>query len=269
MQKLFFITYSDNKDYIVSKPHLISLAKYSGFFDQCIGYSFKDLDGNFINKYKEVLTMKRGGGYWLWKLNIIEKTLNEMQKDDILIYSDAGSSFNYHAKKRFQEYIEMVNDEKNYPHLRFESESHHIENEWTSRELFDYFGLKEDSKHGSSTQLSGGQMLFKKTDHTLDLLDSFHKVLEFDINLITDYYNDTKQIPQFKECRHDQSIWSLLSKTKGCIKLNNEIEFKGMPDLQYDFPFLAVRRKGHGLRDRIIYKVFKNSKKSKPEYFRN
>lgn len=268
MQKINFITYSEGKEFEISKKHIISLAKFSGFFDKCVSYSFKDLDSEFIKKYSHILDKERGAGYWLWKLNIIEKSLSSMKNNDILIYSDAGSSFNLNAKKRFYEYIDLLNSQNIYGNLRFECEPQHIENLWTSKELFDYFNIKLDSEHALSTQLEAGHMIFKKTDHTLEFLKSFHKVLEHDVELITDKYNSTPQIKNFMETRHDQSIWSLLSKIEGSISVKNETDFRGRQDKQYEYPFLAVRRKGHGFRDRFLYKFLKHYKKNKPEYFK-
>lgn len=268
MQKINFITYSEGKEFEVSKKHIISLAKFSGFFEECIPYSFRDLDSEFKKKYSDILKMQRGAGYWLWKLNIIEKSLKSMNNNDILVYSDAGSSFNLHAKKRFNEYIDLLNSQNIYGNLRFECEPQHIENLWTSKELFDYFNIKTDSQHALSTQLEAGHMIFKKTEHTLELLKSFHKVLDHDIELITDKYNHTTQIANFMETRHDQSIWSLLSKIEGSIWVKNETDFKERQNQQYEYPFLAVRRKGHGLRDRIFYKFLKYHKQNKPEYFK-
>ena len=58
------------------------------------------------------------------------------------------------------------------------------------------------------------------------------------------------------------------SKLEGSIQVKNETDFRGRQNQQYEYPFLAVRRKGHGLRDRIFYKVLKYHKQNKPEYFK-
>ncbi len=269
IQRKIFITYSNSKEFTVSKDHLISLAKYSNFFDNCISYSFNDLDQNFVKKYSNIFKSSRGGGFWIWKLNIIEKTLKDMNENDILIYCDAGSSLNYHAHRRFNEYIDILNANDDTSNLRIECEKHHIENEWTSKELFNFFQISPNSKIGLSTQLEAGHILFKKNNQTDEIIKLFHKVLDYDEELITDYYNGTNQISRFRECRHDQSIWSLLTKIYGGIILENETDFRGREIEQYDYPFLAVRRKGHGLRDRMKYKLLKRYYKSKPSYFRN
>ena len=50
-QKIYFITYGDEK-FKLSKKHLIGLAKYSGLFEECISFGPKDLDKEFVKKYK-------------------------------------------------------------------------------------------------------------------------------------------------------------------------------------------------------------------------
>ena len=141
-----------------------------------------------------------------------------MNENDILIYCDAGSSLNYHAQRRFNEYIDILNDNGDTSNLRIECEKHRI-NEWTSKELFNFFQISPNSKIGLSTQLEAGHILFKKNNQTDEIIKLFHKVLDYDEELITDYYNDTNQISRFRECRHDQSIWSLLTKIYGGIIL--------------------------------------------------
>ena len=84
-------------------------------------------------------------------------------------------------------------------------------NEWTSKELFNFFRFLQ-IENRLSTQLEAGHILFKKNNQTDEIIKLFHKVLDYDEELITDYYNDTNQISRFRECRHDQGIWSLLTK---------------------------------------------------------
>jgi len=54
-QKIYFITYGDEK-FKLSKKHLIGLAKYSGLFEECISFGPKDLDREFVKKYKNLYT---------------------------------------------------------------------------------------------------------------------------------------------------------------------------------------------------------------------
>ena len=52
------------------------------------------MDKTFREKNKNILSIPRGNGYWLWKPYIINKTMIENLKDgDYLIYTDAATIF--------------------------------------------------------------------------------------------------------------------------------------------------------------------------------
>ena len=110
---------------------------------------------------------KKGAGFWIWKHHIIEKELDRLNYNDLLVWSDAGSSFNYFAKEKFDEYVELLNTSSNN-NLRFKMK--HIENEWTSKELFNYFGIDPFSEIGKSGQYHATHMIFKKIKSCLNIL---------------------------------------------------------------------------------------------------
>ena len=93
------------------------------------------------------------------------KTNKNTNEGDIIVYCDSGSSFNYHAKHRFLEYIDMLNFSE-FGNFRMESKKHHIEKLWTTKEIFQYFNVEKDTKVTDTTQLLGGYLLFKNCDHT-------------------------------------------------------------------------------------------------------
>ncbi len=264
-QRIHFITYGDSPKYSISKKHILGLAKHSGFFESCSGYSKKDLDYEFINKYNDILNEERGGGYYLWKPRIIYNVLKNIKPDDVLVYTDSGSTFNYHAKNRFYDYIELLISSE-FANLRFENKKQYIEKYWTSKELFEYFNVDIDSNNAESVQLMGGHLLFQNNEHTKNLLEEFFEVVNYDRKLITDFYTENS-IKGFQENRHDQSILSLLTKTLGGVILENETFFDKGSETQKNYPFLSVRNYGHGKRDRIKFLInFKEIKKN-PIYF--
>ena len=85
--------------------------------------------------------------------------------------------------------------------------------------------------------------------------------------LITDKYNDSEQVSEFIENRHDQSLFSLISKKIGAEVLKNETNFQKRQDSQFNYPFLHVRRHSHGVKDKIKYFVFKKKMMSSTHYF--
>ena len=264
-QKIYFITYGDSPKYNISKKHIIGLAQQSGFFEGCKSFSFNDLDYDFKKKYKEILSQTRGGGFYIWKPKIISSFLENIKNNDIVVYTDAGSSFNYLAKKRFFEYIEMLNS-SDYGNLRFENKKTYLEKYWTNKEIFNYFNLHPESTQGNSVQLMGGHLIFKKNSHTKNFLNEFFNVVDQDNKLITDFYLQN-QIEHFKENRHDQSILSILSKVYGGEILKNETFFDKDSELQINFPFLSVRHYGHGIKDQIKFNFNYKRIKSKPKFF--
>jgi hypothetical protein len=257
--KIYFLTYGD-KNFYLAKKHLMSLAAKSKYFDYCIDMGPADLEDYFINKYKDIFKVTRGGGYWIWKHNIISNLLNKINYGDIVVYCDAGASLNYSAKAKlnFQKYISILNDSE-HSNLRMECEEGFIEKYYTTREIFNYFNLEPESKAGNSTQLQAGHMFFKKNNNSINYFNEYEILLDTNSEFITDAYNQSYQINGFCENRHDQSIFSLMSKTLGSEIIPNETEFRNRVSEQFDYPFLSVRSHSHGLKDYLKY--FINPKK--------
>jgi len=264
-QKIHFLTYGDSGKYHTSKKHIVNLAKISNIFDESIGYSRKNLDEKFLNDYSDILKIKRGGGLYIWKQRIIYNHLKSMNKNDLIFYSDAGSSFNPHGRKRFLEYIDLLNDSI-YGNLRFENKKEHVEMYWTTKELFNYFNLDINSVHARTPQLMGGHLLFQNNEHTSEFFEIFFKTILDDPNLVSDYYTHN-QIEGFNENRHDQSIMSLISKLSGSVILENETFFEKQSQIQYQYPILSVRNYGHGIKDRIRYILNIKNMKNEPVFF--
>ena len=115
MSKIHLITYG-NDTFKNSKMRLYNQAinlshpSSSPWFDTISLYGPEALSQEFRNKFSHILNQSRIGGYGIWRPYIIKQKLNEINENDILIYLDAGCSINQHGKKRFDEYIEMLNN---------------------------------------------------------------------------------------------------------------------------------------------------------------
>lgn len=265
--KTYFLTYGDNGFYL-SKKHLVYLAESSGLFDEVVSLGPQDLDQRFRKKYKNILNKSRGGGFWIWKYEIIKNLINQINKNDIVVYCDAGASLNCSEKavKRFNDYIEILK-EPSISQLRMKCENHFIEKNYTNKKLFEYFDLDLNSEIANTTQLQAGHQFYKKSDETLNYFQEYQNLIDFDVNLITDHYSSEVQIEGFVEHRHDQSIFSLLSKKYSSHVIDNETEFRNRPNEQYDFPFLSIRSHHHGLKDYLRYFLDRRSFLSEVKYF--
>lgn len=236
-----FITYANNL-YYNAKERLLKEAKEFGVFNSVKGFGPEDLSPDFRKNYTDVLSQKRGAGYWIWKLDIIEQSLKNMIDGQILVYLDAGCSFNIKGKKRFDEYIEMLKKSK-YDILSFQMQKEK-ENQYTTKEIFEHLLVDKKGKEALSGQYLGGVLFMKKGKHLRLLLDKYRQVLEEDMYLFTDKYNKN-QCKEFKDNRHDQSVFSLIRKIYGSeVIIGDETyfdDFKSEEAMKY--PIHALRSK--------------------------
>ena len=209
--KKILINYAHNGFYH-SQARNTQTALSTGGFTDTIQYRFEDLDNDFIRKNYHILSQRRGAGYWLWKPYIILKTLESMNDDDILLYSDAAIEFVGNMK----DYFDMCKSDEKGIVLFYNS--HHLNYTWTKRDCFILMGLDTFSPPGDHTpsagysrQLTAALQMCRKTDFSLSFFREYLRLAQ-DPRIITDLPN-TLGKPNYDgyiEHRHDQSIVSLL-----------------------------------------------------------
>ncbi len=252
-----FISFG-NDMYEYSKNRIKREAIKINTFKTITLYSPEDYDNIFKNKFENILNKEKGGGFWLWKVYFIKKRLEEIKDNDFLIYCDCGCTINPNnlAKERYYQYLDMLNDSK-YGIISFKLKKNLEDNEclekyWSIKEIFEYFNLSLESNIANSHQYVGGILIMQKKPHLTNIINQIFELLDYDQNLITDYYNDKDQYPFFCDARHDQSIWSIVRKIFGSIVIeldetyyNSVIENNGKQDwtnpLCLKYPFWATR----------------------------
>lgn len=238
MVRVHLITYADKK-FENARQRLCKEANNSGWFDTVKGFSPNDLSDEFRNTYKDILKMKRGGGYWIWKYDIISQTLNNINDDDILIYLDAGCSININGKNRFDDYINMLTNET--PIISFQLA--HSEYKYTTKEIFEYFNILNKEEITNTGQILNTILVMKKNDKLVDLINLWGKALEDNPLLFTDYYN-RNQNAGFIDNRHEQSIFSVIRKIHNPLLLSDETWFAPFGNKQsLKYPFWATRKR--------------------------
>lgn len=236
---IHLITYADNK-FKNSALRLYDEAKNTNWFNTIEIYNPEKLTPEFKYKYHDILSMKRGGGYWIWKYDIISQKLKQINENDILIYLDAGCIINKHGRQRFDEYIDILYNNDNGI-LSFQTE--HLEKKYTTKEIFNFFNVSDNEQIYNSGQLVGGILIMKKNKSLIQQIERFNDIIENDKLLITDHYNNTQHV-YFIDNRHDQSILSIIRKMYNPILLKDEtyfIKFGSKNSLTY--PFWATRKK--------------------------
>jgi hypothetical protein len=244
-KKIHMISYGNEK-FINSKKRIFNEGINSNFFYSIEVFGPENLDKEFKYKYNNILTLERGGGYWLWKLNIIEQKLKKINDNDYLIYIDSGCTINEKGINRLNEYINML-ENSNLGIISFQLG--HLEKIWTIKEIFDYFNINNESNILNSGQYMATILIMKKNNHLIKILDTWSNLVNINPLLITDYYTYNNQEEYFKDNRHDQSVLSVIRKIEGSIILDDETYFgdgiqsykNNANALQY--PFWATRIK--------------------------
>ena len=238
---IHFITYGDDK-YKQSRERICNEAKDSNWFNQVKYFTNNDYDTDFYNKYKQILDLPRGGGYWIWKPYFIKTYLDKLNDNDILVYIDSGCSINKNNKNEFDRYIEIVKNHTTgilgfqYTNLFYQ------EKKWNIQEVFDYFNVKDNTDILDSPQICGGIQIIHKKTKSIEIINKWYNVIENNILLFTDNYSK-KQKEYFRDHRHDQSIQSVIKKIYNVpIIQNHGIDsMNGIDPKNNSAPFTASR----------------------------
>ena len=237
--KVIAISYGD-KNYQKQLYYNKKSALEVGQVDEYYSYGPEDIDEGFKEKNKDILSRRRGNGYWLWKPYFILKTLREKLNDgDYLFYTDAGilymNSTNYiidFLNKQASEMwmIRLGIKEKNY----------------SKRDAFILLGV-DMPIYSETYQFMAGIQIYKKSKYTEKFLEELLYYSQ-DKRIITDDNNTQgfDNYPSFIDHRHDQSILSLLIKKYGIANagktnLNLDEYFKNKPIFLPDI-FCIYRR---------------------------
>ena len=210
----------------------------------------RDLPKEFVQEYSQILNLPRGGGYWIWKVAIIEERLKSLSDGEFLIYLDAGCKLNKYGKKRFHEYIDEL-DKSEYGVSSFKMSgnkghgSFEKEKKWTTRQIFDNFDVDINSKIAMEGQYMATVLIIKKSLHSSLIVEKSAKTLSDNSLLFTDYYNNINQCSEFRDNRHDQSILSIIRKIHGSVVIDGDETW--MPPfgtgVSLKYPFWATRSK--------------------------
>jgi len=243
MSKIYGISYT-SRQFNNRYNTIIKLANECGLFNEFKCFTENDIDNEFKEKYKEVWTMSKGAGYWIWKPYIISKMLEQINENDIIVYIDAGCHINItkESKQRFNEYINMINNNK-CGLLRFQTT--HQEKKFTNKKTINYFKTKFNisdkimNDYLESFQILATVIILRKNNYTINFFKQILEILNDDAKLFTDIYTQNNE-----KHRHDQSIMSLFYKhMNGDLIIDDETYFKEgfNSTISAKYPFWATR----------------------------
>jgi len=205
---MIFITFGSHGGYIDAAVRLTNQANTFQLFTNNIAYTGKylQLDKPFWKQHGHFIkNNKRGFGYWIWKPYLILKTINQMKDGDILLYLDCGCELDFSEKKYLIEYIEIVKQDK-----LMACYTTHIEKLWNKQDLINNLDMNQEH-YLITPQREAGAILLLVCDETRKLVEEWYATA-CNYSMIDDTPSIQPNYIEFKEHRHDQSIFSLLTK---------------------------------------------------------
>jgi hypothetical protein len=202
---LFFIVYNDGSHTEQILKLLESVKKYGKEFE-IIVFNRSDIDNDFLIKYHSILSLPRGGGYWLWKPYLINKVLKLINENDIIFYLDSQYYFTENFTNLYQEY--MQNNDiliwKNKPNDLI----YYMKN-WCKMDVIQKYKIYDKVFKENIEDCWAGAIIIRKTNNTQKYMKEWLEMCCI-FEDITDYPSIEKNDQQYREHRHDQSLLSIV-----------------------------------------------------------
>lgn len=224
--------YADWRYSIAQKKNAASGLAVGGF-DKVFAYGPRDIDKAFFHRNKNILQQKKGNGLWLWKPYFIQKSFEKIREGDYLFYSDAGSYF-----------LESMRELIAAPYLDKDLmvfELPFLEKQFTKRDAFVLMDC-DSGQYANSRQIIGGFSLWRKSAFTMRFVEEWLTFAQ-DERVLSDNENTCglSNYPEFVAHRHDQSVFSLLTKKHGLIAYRDPTQFGN--DVLAQYPTSAYGQK--------------------------
>ena len=215
--KLKIISFGSNDEYINLAEKTVQSVK--NLYSQCETKVFKPKDlPNEINDYGKIYS--KGYGYWIWKPYIIKEALHKINKNDILLYLDGRSGLRKTGKPiRWLDDFILEN--------KFDIgiwQMVHKEMSWTNGDIISAFNLDLNSELVKTGQFAATFHAWRKNKRSLNFLNEWLNFLLDNREICRDEISQKLNHKKFIGNRHDQSVFSLMIKTK--IVQNDSISFK-------------------------------------------
>ena len=171
-----------------------------------------------INNYAKIYN--KGYGYWIWKPYIIKEALYKLNENDILLYVDGRSGLKKTGKPiKWLDHFILEN--------QFDIacwQMVHKEKSWTNGDIISAFNLDLNSELIQTGQFAATFHAWRKNNRSLNFLNEWLNFLLDNREICRDEPSQYLNHKNFIGNRHDQSVFSLMIKTK--IQKKESIKFK-------------------------------------------
>ncbi len=200
--KHIFITYGDS-GYEAAKAKICEEARATGEFDEIISYGRNDLSEELLQS--NIINIKRGGGLWSWKPDIILTAMEKYQDGDAIVYCDAGCSL--YPSKEWKEYWKKLEHHDIIAQRIYQRTVH-----WTRKETLDYFKDYNGKNWPNCYQYQATIIIIIISEFTKKFFTEWRDIMISHPELAMDVTEEefSMQHKGFIENRHDQAIYSAL-----------------------------------------------------------
>lgn len=205
--RLHFIAFADgSRDTKDSGARIIQQALKTNLFQSAICYNSASLKASTFWNTGLIDENSRGYGFWIWKPLLIQYVLrNVIMEKEILVYCDAGSEIvnNFLSRHTF---LQLLSHLEEQDVLAFDTSV--PEYQYTKRMCLDLLSMK--SKEHTS-QVAATTILFHNTAASRTFTNNWVDIATQRNGI---YIDDSLGLEhqEFREHRHDQSIFSVLYK---------------------------------------------------------
>ncbi len=220
MKKLL-ISYADTAFSPYQAINLMTGLRFG--FDDCHAYGPQDIDVDFAQRHAATLRQKRGAGYWLWKPYILAAAMAKLSHGDFLFYADAAM----HFVNPIDPMVAALEQHKLDLLILGEGFAEAV---YTKRDAFVLMDADTPSIVGSPQRFASCFML-RKSPWSESFLQRYLSYCE-DERILTDQDNlcGLPNYPGFVAHRHDQSVFSLLSKLDSVPVVVGDLIVEGLSD---------------------------------------
>lgn len=215
------VTYSTDNFETMRKLN-VKTAYSKGKADIVFEFTPNDIDKDFKEKNKRILSNTKGAGLWLWKPYVIKKALALIKDGEYLIYGDAASFYTNRI-----DYLVNALELSGQDIMVFELPL--ITKQWTKQETIVRMHC-ENRGFEEKNQIQASFILLKKTQHSINFIKEY-LVTCCDEAIISQVQFDKKIInsEDYITHRFDQSILSILSMKYGLKPFRDPSQYGKRP----------------------------------------
>jgi len=210
---IYFISFGSDRRYEELSCQIIR--DLSSVYRQSFSRIFTadDLPASFIDYASRY---RRGFGYWIWKPWIVRRTLGILRPNDVVLYCDGrcGMANKGGTIRWFDEFLQRTEFDVAAWQMRF------VEKHWTTADLLSRVSSQYTAAARETGQFAATFHAWRVNGRSMRLASLWLEFMARNPALCRDEPSRLPNDAEFKENRHDQSVFSLTLKS---LRASNEL----------------------------------------------